>query len=325
MAAAATSSDAISAVNLELVTLTEERAIITWYTGYTGSDDGLGRMEPAPADGVVYWGTDPNRLSRSTGAQVRDSPYHYVELRDLEPGQTYYYEARSAGKKALPTMFSLIAGNAVGTSDFGLASGGPYSFVVPEPPPGRFLFSIALCNDFHMGETQAGLVGSLPQIKGIEQLPGLRPYPELMLESLVMDARKLRARYLLAAGDISAEAVPIDLGHAGRILKRFGRYRRDYFVTRGNHDRAHAGAQYGVCRVGQWRGTIASTTPSFPATNRRTSPASCRDCASSASIRTTSPAAAAMPAGSRPTSSPGFATSSPPTATSRRSSSATIR
>ena len=49
----------VSPAHLELVTLTEERAIITWYTGETGTNDGLGRMEPAPADAEVRWGTDP--------------------------------------------------------------------------------------------------------------------------------------------------------------------------------------------------------------------------------------------------------------------------
>lgn len=53
-AQAASRRDDIAPANLELVTLTEDRAIITWYTGYAGSDDGLGRMEPAPADGEVY-------------------------------------------------------------------------------------------------------------------------------------------------------------------------------------------------------------------------------------------------------------------------------
>ncbi|WP_460303699.1 hypothetical protein [Actinocorallia aurea] len=32
---------------LELVTLTEDGAIFTWYTGIEGTDDGLGRMVPA--------------------------------------------------------------------------------------------------------------------------------------------------------------------------------------------------------------------------------------------------------------------------------------
>ncbi|WP_442818805.1 hypothetical protein [Streptomyces sp. NBC_01320] len=92
-----------------------------------------------------------------------------------------------------------------------------------------------------MGETQAGLVGGSPQYIGITQAPGLPPYPEVMLESLVDDVKAAGARYLLAAGDISAEALPVDLSRAGRLLTRFGDYRQDYFVMRGNHDRAHIG------------------------------------------------------------------------------------
>jgi hypothetical protein len=255
--------DPVSPVNLELVTLTEDRAIVTWYTGYTGTDDGLGRMEPAAADGVVHWGTNPNRLNRVAGDRARATPYHYVELTGLEPGRTYYYQARSNGQAVPPTPFTLISGNAVGTSDFGLTTGGPYRFTVPEPPPGRFLFSIALCNDLHMGETTAGLVGGTA-IEGIQQVPGQPPYPEVMLESLVEDSRALGATFLLAAGDITAEAEPVDLSQAGRLLNRFGRHRRDYFVTRGNHDRAHAGEAYATCRVGQWQGNDCFHDQFFP-------------------------------------------------------------
>jgi hypothetical protein len=262
--AVARSRGPISAVNLELVTLTERRAIVTWYTGYTGTDDGLGRMEPAPSDGVVHWGTDPQRLDRIATDHWRDTPYHYVELDGLEPGRTYYYQARSKGLAATPMPFTLISGNAVGTSDVGLLTGGPYEFTVPEPPPGRFLFSIALCNDLHVGETTAGLVGGTP-IAGIQQEPGLPPYPDVMLEALVHDATALGASYLLAAGDITAEAAPIDLSRAGKLLKRFGRYRRDWFVTRGNHDRAHSGEEYAACRIGQWQGNDCFHEQFFPA------------------------------------------------------------
>lgn len=264
VAAASTRTGAVSPVNLELVTLTEDHAVITWYTGYTGTDDGLGRMRPAPADGEVHWGTHPTRLNRVAGGRWGRTPYHYVELTHLEPGQTYYYQARSNGTPVPPTQFTLIKGNAVGTSDFGLGRGGPYSFTVPEPPPGRFLFSIALCNDLHMGETKAGLVGGQPAFIGIEQVPGLPPYPDVMLEALVEDASDLGARYLLAAGDITAEAVPVDLSKAGQLLRRFGRYRSDYFVTRGNHDRAHDGVAYASCRVGQWQGNDCFHDQFFP-------------------------------------------------------------
>ncbi|NUK87607.1 hypothetical protein [Streptomyces lunaelactis] len=67
--------DAVSAVNLELVTLTEDRAVITWYTGVPGSDDGLGRMLPAVTEGEVVYGTHPARLNR-TAAEGRHTAYH---------------------------------------------------------------------------------------------------------------------------------------------------------------------------------------------------------------------------------------------------------
>ncbi|MEV5174319.1 hypothetical protein AB0L10_25320 [Streptomyces flaveolus] len=79
-------------VNLEVVTLAEDHAIITWYTGEAGTDDGLGRMLPAPADGEVVYGTHPNRLNRVAWlrrglAAHRDQPtlvfgHHPLVMRD---------------------------------------------------------------------------------------------------------------------------------------------------------------------------------------------------------------------------------------------------
>ncbi|MBX6765653.1 MAG: metallophosphoesterase family protein [Actinomadura rubrobrunea] len=240
-------ADAVQPVNLELVTLTETSAVITWYTGEPGTDDGLGRMRPAPADGEVVYGTHPSRLNQ-TVAEDADTPYHYVELTGLEPGRTYYYQARSRGKAATATP--LVCGQAAGDP----LPGGVYRFTTPQPPPGRFLFSIALCNDLHLGETVAGLVGRLPWIKGIEQAPGRPPYPEVMAKALVEDARRRGAAYLLAAGDISAEAEPADVARAKQLLDGFGAHRRDYFVARGNHDRAHEGSGYASCSPGRWQG-----------------------------------------------------------------------
>ncbi|WP_236792642.1 metallophosphoesterase family protein [Amycolatopsis sp. GM8] len=254
----------IAPVNLELVTLAEDHAVITWYTGQSGTDDGLGRMVPAAADGLVRYGTNPTRLNRVAYGISGHTPYHYVELTHLEPGQTYYYQAYSNGKAAAPSQFTLIAGNAVGTSDHGLGTGGPYEFTTPQPPQGSHLFSVILCNDLHLGETQAGLVGGQPQYIGITQEPGLPPYPEVMLSSLVDDVRRFDPAYLLAAGDISAEALPNDLSRAGQLLSRFGRYREDYFVTRGNHDRAHLGDAYSACRAGQWQGNDCFHDAYFP-------------------------------------------------------------
>ncbi len=264
IALAATPSGVATPVDLELVTLAEDHAIVTWYTGAAGTDDGLGRMVPAPADGEVVFGTRPDRLHRVAHDIAPHTAYHHVELTGLEPGRTYYYQARSHGRLATPTPFTLIAGNAVGTSDFGLTTGGPYSFTTPPPPRGSHLFTVILCNDLHLGETQAGLVGGEPQFIGISQVPGLPPYPEVMLESLVSDVARFDPTYLLAAGDISAEAVPTDLSRAGQLLSRFGSYRQDWFVVRGNHDRAHSGTPYDACRVGQWQGNDCFHDTYFP-------------------------------------------------------------
>jgi len=262
--AAVTKSGTVTPVNLELVTLAEDHAVITWFTGQAGTNNGIGQMVPAPADGEVRYGTNPARLNRVAYGTASNTPYHYVELTDLEPGQTYYYQATSNGVPAAPSMFTLITGNAVGTSTYGLGTGGPYSFTTPQPPHGSHLFTVILCNDLHMGETQAGLVGGQPQYIGIEQVPGLPPYPEVMLESLVQDVRRFNPTYLLAAGDISAEAVPTDLSRAGMLLNGFGEYRQDYFVVRGNHDRAHVGDAYATCRVGQWQGNDCFHDAYFP-------------------------------------------------------------
>ncbi|OHV34194.1 MULTISPECIES: purple acid phosphatase family protein [Pseudofrankia] len=242
----------VSPVNLELVTLTETSAVITWYTGVPGTDDGTKRMVPKPADGQVSYGTSPSRLTMTAHDEGGPTPYHYVELTGLEPGQTYYYRAASAGKPATPTPLPLVNGNAAGTAAPAGADG-PFTFTTPQPPPGRHLFSIALCNDLHLGETVAGLVGGT-SIKGLSQQPGLRPYPEVMAEGLVAEATARGANYLLAAGDLSSEAAPADVTRVRTLLDRFGTYRQDYFVARGNHDRAHAGAAYAGCGAGEWQG-----------------------------------------------------------------------
>lgn len=230
--------DDLTAVNLELVTLTEDTAVITWYTGIPGTDDGLGHPLPAITEGEVVYGTHPSRLNR-IASEGRPTAHHQVELTDLEPGQTYYYQARSRGVAATPTPLHLVRGNAVGTSTFGFGpGGGPYSFTTPQPPPGRLLLSVALCNDLHLGETTAGLVGGLPLPRGISQQPGRAPYPELMSRALVEEARRRGADLLLAGGDISAGGGAHDLREARRILDGFGTHGRDYFVVRGNHDRS---------------------------------------------------------------------------------------
>lgn len=254
----------VTATGLELVTLTEASATITWSTGATGSTDDLGRLDPTAAEAEVRWGSDPARLDQVASSGRTDTPYHRVEITGLEPGRTYWYEARSGDAVAAPTPFSMIEGNAVSTAAGPAPATGPYSFTVPEPPAGRFLFSVVLCNDFHFGETVAGRAGDIPALAGVSQVPGHPPYPEVMFESLVEDAAALGAGFLLAAGDITAEAEPVDLATARRLLEQFGDRHEDWFLTRGNHDRAHDGEAWASCSVGRWGGHDCFVDEFFP-------------------------------------------------------------
>lgn len=80
-ATGASSKGEVEPVNLELVTPTEDRAVITWYTGEAGTKDGLGRMVPAPADGEVGYGTDPAHLTNVAGDISGNTPYHHGNCR----------------------------------------------------------------------------------------------------------------------------------------------------------------------------------------------------------------------------------------------------
>jgi hypothetical protein len=242
-------SGPVAPVNLELVTLTETSVVLTWFTGDpTKAPDNFGRLAPAPADTEVWLGTSPASL-RLAYHDSTQTPYHYAEITGLEPGQTYFYVARSNGVPAVPA--ASWTGSPLGSSTLRLGAATPSSFTTPQPPSGKFLFSIALCNDLHLGETVAGLATSVPGVggvpPGISQVDGKTPYAEIMARALSKEARQRGASMLLAAGDISSEAGKMDVTDAKSYLDRFGKYRHDYFVTRGNHDRPHNTPDASAC------------------------------------------------------------------------------
>ena len=280
-------------INLELVTLTETSAIITWFTGDPTQPDTMGRLAPAPADTEVLLGTSPTDL-KVVHHDSAPTPYHYVEITGLQPEQTYFYVARSGGIPATPSTTAY--GNPVGTSTLGASLSGPFLFTTPAPPPGRFLFSIALCADMHLGETVAGLATTQAGIQippGISQLPGRPPYAEVMAAALAPEARARGATVLLAGGDVTSEAAAKDASKAKAYLDAFGAQGRDYLVVRGNHDRPHTGSAAGACRV--VRGRRVTTTASARRSFRpvpRGSPTRSTACVFSGSTPTTSSAAA---------------------------------
>jgi len=66
------------------------------------------------------------------------------------------------------------------------------------------------------------------------------------------DTKARGADFLLAAGDLTAEAKPVDVARAKAVLNRFGELDRDWFVARGNHDRPHSGSDYKDCSKGRF-------------------------------------------------------------------------
>ena len=220
------------ACNLELVTVTETTAVLTWFTGDPTQIDEAGRFKPVPADTEVLLGTSTRTL-RTVLHDSTNTPYHYAEITGLEPGETYTFVARSNGVFATPSVST--TGSPLGTSDAALRFG------TPQPPPGAHVMTIALTNDLHLGETVAGLATTQQGIElppGIRQLEGQPPYPEVMAAAMVREAHERGARHLLVAGDVSAEAKAVDVEKAKSYLDSFD---GDYLVARGNHDRVHTG------------------------------------------------------------------------------------
>ncbi|MFI5777469.1 metallophosphoesterase [Nocardia sp. NPDC051570] len=229
--------NSLLATDLELVTVTATSAVLTWTTLDAGSG--------APADADTEVRVAPADSSASARVALSDpepTPYHYAEITGLEPGRAYRFEAYSGGVRATPApnLATRMPGSPECTGEFATLT----------PPPGRLLRTLALCNDVHFGEEVSGLIAAgLPP--GVRQEPGLPPYPEVMLTALLDDLRRpdRGADQLLLAGDLTAEATPEQTRGVRRLLDGWGAAGRDWFATRGNHDRPHVGAEYAGCPV----------------------------------------------------------------------------
>lgn len=225
-------------MHLELVTVTDTTAVFTWFTGDPTAPDEFGRPEPLPADTVLELGESPAALARVV-ERNDPTPYHHVEISGLEPGRTYWYRAISNGLAASPSVFWPEP-----------AATGTFTTLVP--PTGRLLFTMCWANDTHIGEMTSGLAYSDSRLPGGGFPPGFaadpqNPYWRFMAESAIDDARSRGADVMLFNGDLTSEAEPTEIAEAKRLFDRFGAYRSEYWVTRGNHDRAHSGDTWKGC------------------------------------------------------------------------------
>jgi Icc protein len=239
-------------MNLELVTVTDTQAAITWFTGDPTNLDQFGRPNPVAAPGRVLIGTSPDPRSWHVVGEHPKTAYHYVEIAGLKPGQTYYWRAESAGVPAVPTAFS--------PAHQQIAA--PPSFTTLVPPPGRELTRMAWLNDMHIGEFTSGLAYSDSRFPRGGLPPGFPvdphdPYWRTMGRAAVREAKARGCRFMVVNGDLSNESEPAALDEAKHLLDSFGKLggtrtitphsHPTYFVTRGNHDRQHGGALQAHC------------------------------------------------------------------------------
>ncbi|MFN2590324.1 MAG: metallophosphoesterase [Actinomycetota bacterium] len=239
-------------MNLELVTVSDTRAVITWFTGDPTTLDEFQRPLPVAAPGRVLIGTSANpRTWRETGRHD-STAYHYVEVSGLLPGMRYFYRAESNGIPAVPTAVSPLNPDP--------SNEGVFETLIP--PPGGEVMTVAWLNDLHMGEQYSGLAISDSRLPRGGFPPGFpadadNPYWRFMARSAVAEAKARGARLMFVNGDISNAAEPPVLAEAKVMLDGFGALGgtstvtpssgRRYFVTRGNHDRAFDGDPYARC------------------------------------------------------------------------------
>jgi len=233
-------ANAMVATDLEVVTITPTSVILTWTTlapdagGHPVPVDAGTQVRLAPADAPA-----PARACYDDTART---PYHYAEITGLEPGRAYRFEAWSDGVRAAagPTVVTHLPAGPECTG----------RFTTLARPPGRLLRTLALSNDLHFGELTAGLILA-GQPPGVQQEPGLPPYPEVMLTAALGDLRlpDRGADHLLVAGDLTAEATPDQTSSVRAHLDSWGVRERDWFAVRGNHDRPHVGPEYAGCPV----------------------------------------------------------------------------
>ena len=245
---ASASTNGMLVTDLEVATVTDTSVIITWFTGSATAVDQYGFPEPVGADTELQLGqVDLATLTIVPGSlktvfsDSTSTPYHYAEVHGLEPGTLYAYLALSNGQQAQQTSMQFPVGVG-GSLDY------PGTFTTLTTPPGSYLFTLALCNDLHMGEGDSGIIEeNWPP--SFQQDPGLPAYPVVMLSATLGDLRKSDrgADRLLVAGDLTGDGLTAEAIQVKQMLDGWGKLETDYFVARGNHDRSRAGTDYAAC------------------------------------------------------------------------------
>lgn len=210
--------------DLEVITVTPTSAVISWITRAPWRGGGVPR--PISADSELWLGPADGRLVK-VHEDATPRAFHSVQVDGLEPGRRYRFRAGSAGQWAHAGL------RPTRRPDSPERSG---EFTTLVPPSGRYLTTIALVNDIHIGERRQGIVlGGLPT--SVRPMPDAADYPQIMFSRSLADlTQRLDRPFVLANGDLSYANLDDEVGLARRLLDGYGECGRDWIATRGNHD-----------------------------------------------------------------------------------------
>lgn len=213
------------ATDLEVLTITPTSAVISWITR---SHRGRSLLpQPAFTDTQLWVGD-----ADSTLRLVHDDPtpraFHQVTVTGLEPGREYGFRARSGGIQPLPGLY---------TTNRHTSPERVHRFVTLIPPPGRYLTTIALANDMHLGEKRQGIVlGALPT--SVAPARGQAGYPRVMFTAMLDELDTTHDHpFLVLGGDITYDGTSDQVALARQLLAGYGTSQDDWLAVRGNHDR----------------------------------------------------------------------------------------
>jgi len=236
---AAPTSARLVVTDLEVSTVTPTSVVISWITRAPYRLHGV--PAPLPSDTRLELGPPGEPF-----VLVHDDPtpraFHVVEIKGLEPGRTYRFRATSNGRQAGP---GLRPATRRGTNE----RNGEFTTLLP--PSGRYLTTIALANDIHIGERRQGIVlGALPTSVRPEDTQS--DYAELMFAAALCDLQDRYASPLLVVnGDLTYDNTSEQVRRAREMLDEYGAQRVDWVATRGNHDHPRRDADpFGEAFVG---------------------------------------------------------------------------
>jgi 3',5'-cyclic-AMP phosphodiesterase len=189
---------------LELMTVTDTTAVLTWETN-------------EPANTIVRYGTSSGQLNRTASSGGGFVRYHYCELRGLTPGTKYVYACESGSAKA----------------SVGPQSPGHFKTLVR--PPGKELFSFATMTDTHVGEQVVArvVVRGKTISEGATWRDASVSHPVLTVGAAVDEINKRGVAFTIIKGDVTHTSTPEEFSEAKRLLERLD---KPYYVARGNHD-----------------------------------------------------------------------------------------